>query len=339
MNSSFLNENRFFHNKNPNINYIDQRHYDHQYNLKEFINDFKDNSQGKLLRNSPLFQRKRTFSDISTIKLNENRPIFSETKPNFCHFFSETKPIISDFRGFCDISPFNCEKNEKKARNYDTIIVPTHLEANILSFNQRRSNYKRKGENPDQIDNKVYLKKYNKSFNLQYDENSGKNRVNPYRNPYLGDISNGFIGKIDEKTRNLENFKGKIGENQMNLPPFKEPFNIFTQEFREKDCQNINKMKKNVKKKLNLANLPLIIQDFVVLMEYDKEIERAKSVLKENGRLKLGILYKIMGKPANSIIEIQDFARLLQFLRLELAEANLLDLFKRFSKNDSLKLK
>ena len=325
---------------NQNINDIDQRHYNHQCNLQEFINDFHENSrenQGKSMINSPIFQRKRTFSEISAKKLNDFRPISSENKQNYCNF-----------QGVGEISDFNSNGNyQKNTRNYDTIIVPTHAEAKNLSFIERRNIYNKKDEN-SKINKNAYLKKYHNSFNLQYDENMRKTMINSHKNPYLGDLFIGFLGQkenFDEKTINMEKFAKNIEENQMKFSRNeRNPMN--THEFTGKDSQKIkntgfydSNQKKNMKKTVNLANLPLILQDFVVLMEYDKEIERVKSLLKSNGQLKLWILYKIMGKPANSIIDIHDFTRLMQFLKFEVQEGNLVDLFKRFSKTDSIKLK
>ena len=421
---------------------IDQRHFSHQQNLRHMINEsllekqnrvyiqphesrmFKEDigdfiPKEKILQyespNRVSVKKKRPLSEVPQYYYNEHQESNFSNVPdhyqNVGYYSTANKRNFDNYREIVNVSEFSVEPPHIKPRKiYDSVIIPTHLDAKTMSFLERRNNFNIKNQNEDNLQNKKneQTKKFRNSFYLDFKERHRNSLFKSFENPYLGKIlprnennlssfnnnimenvkpdienirpfqndminnnfqqeSNYFPNSLyipnNFQTNNLmnnnyplnqsspmqfnvysPNFTGKDSPIQNNMLP--KEFNANSPTFREFDnkAQNFqissnNSSNKKPKPKLNLAKLPLLIQDFVILIDYDKEIERAKSILKSTGPLNLQILYRIMKKPPNSTIDVQDFARILEYLKLEFTEKNLQEFFQRCLKTDSIKLK
>ena len=251
---------------------------------------------------------------------------------------------------------FEFDKNQRKIQSPTTNPPPfqyfNEAYSNIQSFQDAQDAMKANFMMQNQMPPPVYganLGMQNQTPPPTYGPNFGPNmkddiqmnfmRSNQIPPPTLGkNMGDTIINPhINDENNLQQNFRNSQFLNQNT------PFPFFT----GKDSNLINSkgsspMQTNYPpktQKVNLAGLPLLVQDFVILMEYDREIDKAKKLLKENGNLKLSVLYKIMKKNQNSMIEPQDFALLIQNLKLDFGEQSINELFKRFSKNDGLKLK
>lgn len=93
-----------------------------------------------------------------------------------------------------------------------------------------------------------------------------------------------------------------------------------------------------IEKTIDKSILPLVVQDFLILIDYDREIEKFKSEIKKN-KTKLSFFYQIMKKNANSIVDKGDFSALIKYFCPNAHENDIFLLMKRVSKSESLNLK
>jgi len=188
-NRSFNQPSQYSSNKKPQASIIDkyeQRHYAHQQNLRNLINDSssknplkssyvpmnQSNCLSKHEEYNPRSFQETPFSpsvfpvkrrNLSEIPDQMNRMKFSGYNPE--RFSTAQKQNIDFIKG-ANVSQFEMSDFIGNKKEYDSIIVPTYSQARCMTFEERRRNFclnEQRREN-DKLNNQAYIKKLHDSF-------------------------------------------------------------------------------------------------------------------------------------------------------------------------------